>query len=63
MLEVEDEAPEDPNDTDIDATENEQEQDLTRQERLKLRTFVVASRTLSADPQSNDCTHQRAWQL
>ena len=50
VLEVEDEAPEDPNDTDLDATENEEEQDLSLQERLKLRTFVVASRTLSADP-------------
>jgi Protein of unknown function DUF262 len=49
VLEVEDEAPEDPNDTDLDATENEDEQALSVQERLKLRTFVVASRSLS-DP-------------
>jgi hypothetical protein len=50
VLEVEDEAPEDPNDTDLDATENEQAQELSLQERLRLRTFVVASKTLSADP-------------
>lgn len=50
VLEVEDEVPEDPNDTDLDATENEEEQNLSLQERLKQRTFVVASRTLSADP-------------
>src|SRR5262245_48470217 len=50
VLEVEDEAPEDPNDTDLDATENEEEQGLSLQERLKLRTFIVASRTLAADP-------------
>ena len=42
VLEVEDEAPEDPNDTDLDATENEEEQAMSVQERLKLRTFVVA---------------------
>jgi hypothetical protein len=50
VLEVEDEAPEDPNDTDLDATENEEEQALSLQERLKLRAFVVTSKTLSADP-------------
>lgn len=50
VLEVEDEAPEDPNDTDLDATENEEEQDLSLQERLKQRTFVVGSKTLSANP-------------
>src|SRR5688572_11458196 len=42
VLEVEDEAPEGPNDTDLDASENEEEQDLSLQERRKLRTFVVA---------------------
>jgi hypothetical protein len=50
VLEVDDEAPEDPDDTDLDATENEEEQGLSLQERLKLRTFVVASKTLAADP-------------
>ncbi len=50
VLEVEDEAPEDPNDTDLDATENEDEHGPSLQERLRLRTFVVASKTLSADP-------------
>src|SRR5262249_50790390 len=48
--EIEDEAPEDPNDTDLDDTENEEEQELSLQERIKLRTFVVASRALSTDP-------------
>jgi hypothetical protein len=50
VLEVEDEAPEDPNDTDLDATESEEEQGPTLTERLKLRTFVVSSKTLAADP-------------
>ena len=35
---------------DLDATENEEEHGLSLQERLKLRTFVVASKTLAADP-------------
>lgn len=50
VLEIEDEAPEDPDDTELDASENEEEPGLSLQERLKLRTFVVASRTLAADP-------------
>jgi Protein of unknown function DUF262 len=49
-VDVQDEAPEDPNDTDLDGTDTEEEQDLSLQERLKLRTFVVASRSLTADP-------------
>jgi hypothetical protein len=50
VIEVDDEAPEDPDDTDLDTLENEDEQDLSLQERLKLRTFVVFSKTLAADP-------------
>jgi hypothetical protein len=50
VVEVDDEASEDPNDTDLDALENEEGQDLSLQERLKQRAFVVASRSLLADP-------------
>ena len=45
VLEV-NEAPEDPDDTDSDTDESE---DSTLQEKLKLRTFVVSSRSLAAD--------------
>jgi hypothetical protein len=50
VLEVEDEASEHPDDTELDANEQDEEHDLSLQERLKLRTFVVASKSLSADP-------------
>lgn len=50
VLEIEDEDPEDPNDTEADNQDAEEEDGPTLQERLKLRTFVVASRALLADP-------------
>src|ERR1041385_3493726 len=50
VMEVEDEAPEDPDDTELDATQSEEEQGLSLQDRLRRRTFVVASKSLSADP-------------
>jgi hypothetical protein len=43
VLEIDDEGPEDPNDTDLDVAERDEDG-------LKLRTFVVASRSLAADP-------------
>jgi hypothetical protein len=49
VLEVEDEGPEDPNDTELDAQGDETD-GPSLQERLKLRTFVVASKALAADP-------------
>lgn len=48
VMEV-DEAPEDPNDTDLDATEGADEQGPSLNERLKLRAFVVANKALSSD--------------
>lgn len=50
VLEIEDEAPEDPNDTELDAADTDEEQGPSLQERLRLRTFVVASRHLMSDP-------------
>jgi hypothetical protein len=50
VLEIEDERPEDPNDTELDDTEGDEPEGPSLQERLKLRTFVVASKALAADP-------------
>jgi hypothetical protein len=50
VLEVENEGPEDPNDTELDDSENDEGTAPSLQERLKVRTFVVASKALAADP-------------
>lgn len=50
VMEIEDEDPEDSNDTEADGQDAEEEEGPTLQERLRLRTFVVASRALLADP-------------
>lgn len=50
VLEVDDESPEDPNDTEGDTGDADDEEGPSLQERLRLRTFVVASKSLLADP-------------